>query len=184
MASDSESLREVALTYSALGVEHILLGIDHLLFVFALLLLVPGLGWNCFEDWLDVSHSVPKHLASIGYEARTIPVDGLSSTTNNARMIRDYIMALPPEDKRSLKVLWHSGRIAIRERRGEIGLLRAIGAQRFQILFLFLSESAVLALLGGLIGLALGATASALLAKYAGWQTVVTSASALTASMR
>lgn len=43
--------------------------------------------------------------------------------------------------------------IAIRERRGEIGLLRAIGAGRFQILFLFLSESAVLALLGGLIGL-------------------------------
>jgi len=46
--------------------------------------------------------------------------------------------------------------IAIRERRGEIGLLRAIGAGRMQILFLFLSESAVLALLGGLIGLAGG----------------------------
>jgi putative ABC transport system permease protein len=46
--------------------------------------------------------------------------------------------------------------IAIRERRGEIGLLRAIGASRFQILFLFLSESAVLGLLGGLLGLAVG----------------------------
>ena len=35
--------------------------------------------------------------------------------------------------------------------------------------------------LGGLLGLALGATASALLARYAGWQTVVTSGSALMA---
>ena len=42
-------------------------------------------------------------------------------------------------------------------------------------------ESTILCLLGGLLGLALGATVSALLARYAGWQTVVTSASALTA---
>jgi putative ABC transport system permease protein len=36
-------------------------------------------------------------------------------------------------------------------------------------------------LLGGLIGLALGAATAALLARYAGWQTVVTSTSAITA---
>jgi hydrogenase/urease accessory protein HupE len=36
--------REVASTYLALGVEHILLGADHLLFVLALLLLVEGTG--------------------------------------------------------------------------------------------------------------------------------------------
>ncbi len=63
-----------------------------------LVLLVPGLGWNCFEHWLDLSESVPRHLATLGYELRTIPVDGLSSTTNNASQIRDYIAALPPED--------------------------------------------------------------------------------------
>ena len=63
-----------------------------------LILMVPGLGWNCFEDWLDLSGSVPKHLASYGYDIRMVPVDGLSSTTNNATMIRDYVDSLPAED--------------------------------------------------------------------------------------
>lgn len=63
-----------------------------------LLLMVPGLGWDCFEDWLDLSHAVPRHLATLGYELRTVPVDGLSSTANNAQMIRDYITSLPPQD--------------------------------------------------------------------------------------
>ncbi len=63
-----------------------------------LMLLVPGLGWNCFEDWLDISYSGPKHAANFGFDVRPIPVDGLSSTANNARMIRDYVANLPEED--------------------------------------------------------------------------------------
>lgn len=47
--------------------------------------------------------------------------------------------------------------IAVRERRREIGLLRALGAAKRQILVLFLSEAVALALLGGLAGLAIGA---------------------------
>ena len=46
--------------------------------------------------------------------------------------------------------------ISVRERRREIGLLRALGAARTQILVLFLSEAVALALLGGLAGLAAG----------------------------
>jgi hypothetical protein len=38
-------------------------------------LLVPGLGWNCFEKWLDRSGSIPQHLASIGFEMRAVDVD-------------------------------------------------------------------------------------------------------------
>jgi hypothetical protein len=63
-----------------------------------LFLLVPGLGWNCFEEWLDLSYSVPRHVSQFGYEVRLVPVDGLSSTANNARMINDYVASLPPED--------------------------------------------------------------------------------------
>jgi putative ABC transport system permease protein len=46
--------------------------------------------------------------------------------------------------------------ISVRERRREIGLLRALGAAKRQILVLFLSEAVVLALLGGLAGLTTG----------------------------
>lgn len=46
--------------------------------------------------------------------------------------------------------------IAVRERRAEIGLLRALGARRSRVLWLFLGESAMMAALGGLLGLTLG----------------------------
>ena len=47
--------------------------------------------------------------------------------------------------------------IAVRERTREIGLLRALGAERGQIRVLFLSEAVVLSALGGVAGLILGA---------------------------
>ncbi|MBV5307394.1 MAG: ABC transporter permease [Desulfobulbaceae bacterium] len=46
--------------------------------------------------------------------------------------------------------------IAVNERTGEIGLLRAMGVERSQILALFLGEAVVLAAIGGLAGLVLG----------------------------
>ncbi len=46
--------------------------------------------------------------------------------------------------------------IAVRERTREIGLLRSIGSTRLQIRQLFLSESIVLAAMGGIAGLLLG----------------------------
>ncbi len=52
--------------------------------------------------------------------------------------------------------------MSVRERRGEIGLRRAIGARQSDILLQFLSEAALLSVSGGLIGLALGALAVAL----------------------
>ncbi|MCM2312785.1 MAG: ABC transporter permease [Steroidobacteraceae bacterium] len=47
--------------------------------------------------------------------------------------------------------------IAVRERTAEVGLLRALGADRRQVLALFLAEAVVLSLLGGLAGLVFGA---------------------------
>lgn len=63
-----------------------------------LVLMVPGLGWNCFAEWLDLTNSVPRHLARFGYEIRLVPVDGLSSTSNNAAMLHDYVASLDQED--------------------------------------------------------------------------------------
>jgi putative ABC transport system permease protein len=47
--------------------------------------------------------------------------------------------------------------IGVRERTSEIGLLRALGAGRNQILGIFLAEAVVLSFLGGLAGLLIGA---------------------------
>ncbi|MBW6521389.1 MAG: ABC transporter permease [Desulfoarculaceae bacterium] len=46
--------------------------------------------------------------------------------------------------------------IAVNERTGEIGLLRALGVERSQILTLFLGEAVALAAIGGVVGLGLG----------------------------
>jgi putative ABC transport system permease protein len=56
--------------------------------------------------------------------------------------------------------------IAVNERTPEIGLLRALGADRRQIIFLFLGEAVVLAGLGGLAGLIIGAGGAWLLGEF------------------
>jgi putative ABC transport system permease protein len=56
--------------------------------------------------------------------------------------------------------------IAVNERTPEIGLLRAVGADRRQILWLFIGEAVVLAGIGGLIGLLLGAGTAWLLGVF------------------
>jgi putative ABC transport system permease protein len=55
--------------------------------------------------------------------------------------------------------------ISVLERRGEIGLRRALGATKRHIWAQFLAESAVLAVLGGIGGLMLGAGATAVYAQ-------------------
>jgi len=46
--------------------------------------------------------------------------------------------------------------IAVGERTGEIGLLRAVGATREQVQAVFLAEAVALATLGGIFGIAFG----------------------------
>ncbi|MES1256460.1 MAG: FtsX-like permease family protein, partial [Acidobacteriota bacterium] len=53
-------------------------------------------------------------------------------------------------------IIYNSFAIAVTERRTEIGILRALGATRGQILWLFLGESAVSGVLGSLCGLLFG----------------------------
>ena len=59
--------------------------------------------------------------------------------------------------------------IAVLERRSEIGLRRALGATRAHIRIQFLSESVLLAGLGGIVGALLGAVVTAGFAASRGW---------------
>ncbi|MEI7036773.1 ABC transporter permease [Fulvimonas yonginensis] len=56
------------------------------------------------------------------------------------------------------------------ERRREIGLLRAIGARRHDIVVRFLREAVVICTAGALIGLLFGASLAYAIALFAGWQ--------------
>ncbi|TDG06683.1 hypothetical protein E1N52_19490 [Paraburkholderia guartelaensis] len=56
---------------------------------------VPGIGYGCFKPWLDPPNSVVTHLRQFGFDATLLDVDALSSSTHNARQIRDAIMAMP-----------------------------------------------------------------------------------------
>ena len=58
-------------------------------------LIVPGVGWECIEGWLGLDESVKQLVNTAGFEAKMLDVDGLSSSTINARQIRDSIMTLP-----------------------------------------------------------------------------------------
>jgi putative ABC transport system permease protein len=58
--------------------------------------------------------------------------------------------------------------ISVLERRGEIGLRRALGARRRDVAVQFLLESTLLATIGGVLGIALGILATAVAARLAG----------------
>ena len=62
---------------------------------------------------------------------------------------------------------------SVLERTREIGIRRALGARRHDILSQFLVESLLVSLIGGLSGVILGCAIPEIITLYAGWRTIV-----------
>jgi len=63
--------------------------------------------------------------------------------------------------------------VSVTERTREIGIRMAVGARGTDILFQFLTESIVLSMVGGLIGVALGVIGAKVMASFSGWNVLI-----------
>jgi len=93
--------------------------------------------------------------------ARGLQFEALLQSYSTAMMISSLFALMV-----GMFIIYNSFSIAVTHRRSEIGILRALGATRSQIQWLFLLESIIAGVLGSVLGAVLGITAALAIARY------------------
>jgi hypothetical protein len=57
--------------------------------------IIPGYGADCFAGMVTILGDARPHLAAIGWPSIEVPVEGLSSSTRNAELVRNRLLAEP-----------------------------------------------------------------------------------------
>lgn len=71
--------------------------------------MIPGIGWECFENWLNYENEFDGHVQKFGFDSHIFEVAGMSGTATNARMVRDKVMQHADElQPRQLVLLGYS----------------------------------------------------------------------------
>ncbi len=66
---------------------------------------VLGVGWECVKNFVGPQKTVATHLSQFGHEITRIDVEALSSSTRNAGLIREAVMAMPESEEGKRLVL-------------------------------------------------------------------------------
>jgi putative ABC transport system permease protein len=142
----------------------------------------PGLNQASVRLWPEVDHDLASmEIKSLIDQFKGAPMGLHISSPRQlleqiASQMRLYTMLLAAVGSISLIVggvgIMNMMLVSVTERRKEIGIRRAMGAQRKDIVSQFLVESMVLSLTGGIIGVGLGLATSLITASVKGWEFV------------